>query len=82
VREGLYGEYEFAEALDKSAIKVSKPNELLNLFHTSGSWPGKNVFDFLLAHLDTLCTYLKPNKFDFGDMENALVNIDTETIFW
>jgi len=81
VRKTLYGECEFAVALDKSAIKVSKPNEFLNLFHTSGSWPVKNVFDFLLAQLDTLSTYLKPNQFDFGDMENALVNIDTETIF-
>jgi len=81
VRESLYREYEFAEALDKSAIKVSKPNESLNLFHTSESWPVKNVFDFLVAHLDILSTYLKPNKFHFRDMENALVNIDAKTIF-
>jgi len=79
--EGLYRECELVEVLDKSTIKVSKPNEFLKLFHTSGSWPVKNVFDFLLAHLDTLGTYLKPNKFNFSDMENALVNIDTETIF-
>jgi len=81
VCEGLYGECKFAKALDKSVIKVSKPNEFLNLFHTSGSWPVENVFDLNLADLDTLGTYLKPNKFDFGNMENALVNIDTETIF-
>jgi len=81
VCEGLYEECKFAKALDKSAIKVSKLNEFLNLFHTSGSRPVENVFDFLLAHLDTLGTDLKPNKFDFRDMENELVNIDTETIF-
>jgi len=81
VCKSLYKECEFAEALDKSVIKVSQPNEFLNLFHTSGSWLVKNVFDFLLADLDTLGTYLKLNKFDFGDMENALVNINTETIF-
>jgi len=79
--EGLYVECEFVKALNKSAVKVSKPYEFLNLFHTSGSWSVKNIFDFLLAHLDTLSTYLKPNKFDFRDMENALVNINTETIF-
>ena len=62
-------------------IKVSKPDEFLNLFHISKYWPVKNIFDFLPAHLDTLGTYLKPNKFNFGHMENTVVNIDTETIF-
>jgi len=81
VFEGLYRECECAKALDKSAMKVSKPNKFLNLFYTSWGRVVKNVFDFLLAHLDTLGTYLKANKFDFWDMENALVNIDTETIF-
>jgi len=80
--EGLYGEYEFAKALDKSAIKVSKCYKLWNLFHTSWGWSVQNVFDFLLAHFDTLGTYLKPSKFDFWDMENTLVNIGMEPIFW
>jgi len=79
--KSLYRECKFAKALDKLPIKVSKPNEFLNLFHTSWGWPVKNVLDLFLAHLDTLGTYLKPNKFDFWDMENALVNIDTEIIF-
>jgi len=79
--EGLYGACELAKVLNKSAIEVSKPNKFLNLFYTSWGWLVQNVFDFLLAHLDTLGTYLKPNKFDFWDIENTLVNIDIEAIF-
>jgi len=81
VSEGLYRQCKFAKVLDESAIKVSKLNKFLNLFHSSWGWPVQNIFDFLMAHSYTLGTYLKPNKFDVWDMENALVNIDPKAIF-
>ena len=66
--------------MNKPAIEIGESNELLYLFNVPGCWPVEYILNLLLTHLYPLRSYVETCKFHFRDMEQALVNVDTEII--
>ena len=78
--EDLYWQSYATEAFNKAMVEISKTNETLHFLHNPWGWPVEDILNLLLAHLYPFSTNLKSHEFYLGNMEDTLLDIDTQSI--